>query len=138
MIILFGCYPDREDVTKVRENNLEQWSEEEIELYQMFNDYRGTELTSDKNIREECIKRFIYLSENDLVSHEGFTEALTNLSKLGFEGISEILAYGYTSTDSVFEAFVGSEDHNQIIKSPNLKYIGVYIQDKYFIAILAR
>lgn len=137
VLILLNCSPKVVETQTVRENNIEQWSEGEVIMFNLINDYNPTGLIPNKSIREECQKRIKFLSDNNLVSHEGIGVAIIALKEKGFNGIIEVIAYKYSSPESAFMALQNSDSHNNALLKERSKYIGVSIEGDYYLILFA-
>lgn len=145
---LFSCYTSDYKITPIKKvNNVIDWSNEEKELFSSINKFREenklTYLIPEASIREEASRRIDILINLKEVNHVGFSESVTILTQKGFSCISEVIASGYTSIESVTNAFINSAEHNSILKKDCPKYVGVSIkkdneEHTYYLIIFAK
>ncbi len=70
-------------------------------------------------------------------THEGFIEINAYLISLGADGVGEIIAGGYKTTDAAVRSWINSESHEAVIKG-NYTYFGVGIKGRYYTIIFIR
>lgn len=117
-------------------NNFEDWSDFEKSILNLINKYRESlgknPVTAEKAGWEQAKLRVefqkINYAENGQISHDQYGVAYNNLKNLGFSNIAEILAYGYSSAESVVNAWINSDGHNKILIG-NFTKVGIS-QDK--------
>lgn len=144
---------------KVPVNNFEQWTSFEKSVAAGINLIREenkpisiaaritgnnklSNLTPDQLLYEEAIKRCEVQFDRDIISHDGVGEAFQVMTDAGFKGHAEILAYGYSTPDSVVTAWFNSESHRRIMLKTSHKYFGVAMREhnkrKYYCVLFAR
>ena len=107
-------------------------SKEEIELFDLVNQYRKT---LDKPIPPLKWSDKIYIqarirNEENIesgMSHDGLPRITTALTNQGFNFVGENLAEGYPFVDSVFRAWLNSEKHRYQIEHRNWTHTGLSI-----------
>ena len=93
----------------------------EIEIMELINAYRISEgLTSLNNkelIKGQAYSHTDYMVMNDNVSHDNFYARKTYLvNNMGAQTVAENVAYGYSSAESVVNAWLNSAGHKQNIE----------------------
>ena len=83
-----------------------------------------------------------YMIEMGRISHDGFTDRARILTDNGAQAVGENVAFGYSSAQGVFNGWLNSSQHKDIIEG-NYNHIGVGIRadkynTKYFCIILTR
>ena len=93
----------------------------EIEIMELINAYRISEgltaLNNKELIKGQAYSHTDYMVVNDNVSHDHFyarKEYLVN--NMGAQTVAENVAYGYSSAESVVNAWLNSEGHKQNIE----------------------
>ncbi|MDU8887245.1 CAP domain-containing protein [Yeosuana sp. MJ-SS3] len=93
----------------------------EIEILELINDHRlSVGLNPLKNmdiIKSQAYNHTDYMIEQNQVSHDNFYERKSFLTaNTGAKAVSENVAYGFTSAQSVVNAWLNSEGHKQNIE----------------------
>ncbi len=93
----------------------------EIEIMELINAYRISEglssLDNNDVIKGQAYSHTDYMVVNNNVSHDYFYSRKTYLeNNVGALQVSENVAYGYTSAESVVNAWLNSEGHKQNIE----------------------
>ncbi|MGY0392314.1 CAP domain-containing protein [Bizionia sp. KMM 8389] len=93
----------------------------EIEIMELINDYRLSIGLNGLNtidiIKSQAFNHTDYMIENNNVSHDNFQERKEFLeNSLGADYVSENVAYGFTSAQTVFNAWLNSESHRSNIE----------------------
>lgn len=109
----------------------------EIEMVSLVNLYRNklnlTSLELDLDHYNLAKKRTKYFDDEDMrrnLSHSQLIKHSEELrDKEGIDVISENIAYGYTSVESCFDAWVRSADHVSNILKHDWKYTAVSIKE---------
>jgi len=88
----------------------------EIEVLELINNYRLSKglnpLGSMPVIKSVAFNHTEFMIENNVVSHDGFFSRSEYLKQnAGAKQVSENVAYGYTSAESVVNAWIKSESH---------------------------
>ena len=78
----------------------------------------------------------IYLSTNQVVNHNYYGVRLYAAQAMGFISLSENIAYGYTSVDSLISAWLKSDSHSRNLLDVRHMYhgfaIGIDVSGKYY------
>lgn len=114
-------------------NNIDEWSEEQKSIVNLINEYReslGKSLVVPEKSGWEQAKLRVdyqinYHAESGEISHSQVGVAFKALKSLGFSGVAEILGYGYSSPESIVNAWKKSDGHNKVLKG-NYKYVGIF------------
>lgn len=119
-------------------NNFYDWSEEERSIavlvnlvreenkpLSMLNKNEVTDLVPNKLCWEEARKRCEVQYSREVISHEGVGVAFTAITSEGYTNPAEILAYGYSSPETVVNAWFKSSKHKNILLGLNFKHFGV-------------
>lgn len=88
----------------------------EIEIVELINDYRISlglnPLNNMDVIKSQAYSHTDYMIEHDNVSHDNFYQRKNYLiSNVGANTVSENVAYGFTSAESVVNAWLNSDGH---------------------------
>ena len=144
--LLYCSTSDIEYTEFVPNNNIEYLSLDEIGLFITVNDYRvenGLEpLIPDKIFNDVTRDRTTRMIQNEDVSHYGFVDSIQPIVSMGFTA-GENIAYGYSTNEGVFKAFINSEDHKENILNSSWIYTGISIQiddngKKYYCQIFVK
>jgi uncharacterized protein YkwD len=131
------------------DNNIEIITLEELDLLGLVNEYRNEHgvdrLNGDTIFHDVAYQRNIKNSEivgYPYISHTGFVEAIQPIVSIGLTA-GENLGYGYTSINSVFNAWIKSDGHRQNLLATKWLYTGIsiYVDDngnKYYCQIFVR
>lgn len=93
----------------------------EIEVLELINDHRLSlglnALESMSVVKSVAYTHTDYMVDNEVVSHDNFYTRSTYLkNNAGAKKVSENVAYGYTSAQSVVNAWIRSEGHKATIE----------------------
>ena len=93
----------------------------EVEILKLINDHRSTlglSILSDmKVIKSVAYSHTDYMVDNNVVSHDNFYKRSTYLKEhAAAQKVSENIAYGYTSSESLVNAWIKSEQHKANIE----------------------
>lgn len=123
--LAFSCSTDNvdENVEELASKNLIVPAAKtiEIEILERINNHRlSIGLNPLKNmdiIKSQAYNHTDYMIEHNEVSHDNFYERKTFLiANTGAKAVSENVAYGFTSAESVVNAWLNSEGHKQNIE----------------------
>lgn len=122
-----GIYFDK--VNEITELKIE-YSEIELEILDLVNNYRienGLNPLKKLDFISTIAKTHTtYMLETGLVNHDFFYERNEKLVTLaGAKNVGENVAYGYTSAQGVFEAWLNSEHHREIIENDSYTHFGI-------------
>lgn len=106
-------------------------STEELEVLDLINAYRVeqglTPLSIIEHISYKSNEHNVYMVEVDQVNHDGFEERKNNLVQvLGAYRVGENVAYGYSTPESVVDAWIASSTHKENILG-NFSHFGISI-----------
>lgn len=128
---IFG-YPCKEVVTPYVPDLNVMLTNDELELFNLINEYRKQNNLSELKLEALGCKlaagHVAYMIEKKVASHDFFTDR-SNKSHAKYMG--EICAYGYITSKSLLSAYLGSPKHKEIISNPVFTHIGVSIMDRY-------
>ena len=93
----------------------------EIEILDIINDHRLSQgldpLNDMKVVKSVAFSHTDYMVDKNVVSHDNFYKRSTYLKEnAGASKVSENVAYGYTSAESVVNAWLKSESHKANIE----------------------
>ncbi|WP_242206173.1 CAP domain-containing protein [Aestuariivivens insulae] len=93
----------------------------EVQILNLINDHRLslglTPLNDMKVVKSVAFSHTDYMVDNNTVSHDNFYKRSTYLKEnAGATKVSENVAYGYTSAESVVKAWIKSEGHKSNIE----------------------
>jgi uncharacterized protein YkwD len=106
------------------------YSEIEMEILDLVNDYRVVKGLSPLEkldfISSVAKTHTTYMLTTGLVNHDNFPERNEKLvTQIGAKQVGENVAYGYTSAQGVFDAWIQSDDHRKIIENENYTHFGI-------------
>jgi len=70
-------------------------------------------------------------------SHNGYTERVEILMKLGAKAVSEIVGFGYVECGGAFKSFINSEHHDKVIIG-DFNLVGIDITEMYYTIIFIK
>lgn len=142
-----GKNGETEVIEEISEEKKFDYSEIEKDILKLVNEYRTElELQPLKPIAEislEAESHNFYMIEQGEVSHDNFavrSEYLVN--NLNAKAVSENVAYGYSSADTVVKGWLSSEGHRENIEG-DYSHFGISVVDdeegrNYFTNIFLR
>ncbi len=124
VLCLFSCSTDSiDDKADAIEMNLvtPQAKKIEVEILELINNHRlslGLNPLNDMTIvKSVAYNHTDYMVDNNVVSHDNFFTRSNYLKEnIGAKKVSENVAYGYTSAQSVVNAWMRSEGHKANIE----------------------
>ncbi|KAA5822335.1 CAP domain-containing protein [Algibacter amylolyticus] len=107
-----------------------EYSQMDYEIAEIINDYRALKGLSKLNILVEASKEAflhnLYMVEKGEASHDYFFERLENLKKnVNAKSVSENVGFGYSSAQSIVNAWLKSENHRKNIETPEFTDLGI-------------
>ncbi|WP_233586724.1 CAP domain-containing protein [Formosa maritima] len=122
-LFTFSCSTDSLDETSNSVNTniiVPETKIIEIEIVELINDYRISlglnPLNNMDVIKSQAFSHTDYMIEHDNVSHDNFYQRRNYLvSNVGANTVSENVAYGFTSAESVVNAWINSDSHRENI-----------------------
>jgi uncharacterized protein YkwD len=119
IILILSCTKNDESI--IPQVYSYQYSEKEIELFDVINAYRNNiglnELQPNQHISYVCYEHNIYMIENNVVNHDYFQQRVNNLQNtLGAVRVGENIAYNYQNPSSTLNAWLNSSGHKRIIE----------------------
>ncbi|MCX7550470.1 CAP domain-containing protein [Xanthomarina sp. F2636L] len=123
-LLSFSCSTDNLDETANNVNSnlvVPETKVIEIEIVELINDYRLSiglnPLDNMEVIKSQAYSHTDYMIEKDNVSHDNFYQRKTYLvNHVGANKVSENVAYGFTSAESVVNAWLNSPGHKENIE----------------------
>lgn len=101
------------------------------EILEEVNEYRaslGLSSLNDHNTSELlALGHSAYMAEQNRASHDNFLFRSDYLINRGAEDVSENVAYGYQSAESVLEGWLSSPSHKAAIEDPNYTHTGIAV-----------
>ncbi len=93
----------------------------EVDILELINDYRlslGLQALNDMSVvKSVAFSHTDYMVDNDQVSHDNFYTRSNYLkANAGAKKVSENVAYGYSSAETVVKAWIKSEGHRGTIE----------------------
>ena len=126
-LLLTTCTPELPCEPRVTEP--QAWSESELSLVGLINDYRAelglNVVITNEDLKIESDKRAEVLYYLPAVTHDGVGAAFIALGNKCYQGYAEILGGGYTTIESVLAAWKESSEHNRALLRASSYYIGV-------------
>jgi uncharacterized protein YkwD len=123
-VFTFSCstdsIDDKADAIELSLTNL-QAKTIEVEILELLNNHRlslGLNALADMNmVKSVAYSHTDYMVDNNVVSHDNFFKRSDYLkSNAGAKIVTENVAYGYTSAQSVVKAWLKSEGHKANIE----------------------
>ncbi|XMO86461.1 CAP domain-containing protein [Algibacter sp. AS12] len=107
-----------------------EYSQMDYDIAEIINDYRVSRGLSKLNILAEASKEAflhnLYMVEKGEASHDYFIERLENLKKnVHAKSVSENVGFGYSSAQSIVNAWLKSENHRKNIETPEFTDLGI-------------
>jgi uncharacterized protein YkwD len=123
-LLSFSCSTDGiEDTTNNENSNIvvPETKVIEIEILELINDYRlslGLNPLNNMNlIKSQAYSHTDYMIDHNNVSHDNFTQRRNYLiNYAGAKSVSENVAYGFTSAETVVNAWLNSSGHRENIE----------------------
>lgn len=123
VLLSFSCSSNsiEDEVAEITSSFVPETKTIEIEILELINQHRiniGLPTLEDMSrIKAEAYTHTDYMIENEDVSHANFFRRKTNLeNSVGAVRVSENLAFGYTTAESVVNAWLNSEGHRENIE----------------------
>ena len=123
-MLMFSCSTDSiDDKAEAIEENLVVPAAKtiEIKILELINNHRLSEglspLAAMPVVKSVAYSHTDYMVDNDVVSHDNFYDRSNYLkTKAGAKKVSENVAYGYSSAESVVKAWIKSSGHKANIE----------------------
>ncbi|GGG49912.1 CAP domain-containing protein [Bizionia arctica] len=123
-LLSFSCSTDSLDETTNNANSsvvVPETKVIEIEILELINDYRlsvGLNPLNNMNlIKSQAYGHTDYMIDHNNVSHDNFFQRKNYLiNNAGANAVSENVAYGFTSAESVVNAWLNSPGHKENIE----------------------
>lgn len=124
IIFTYSCSVDpiEDDVESIELNLTDQQTKNiEVEILELINAHRLSKglntLSSLSLVKSVAYTHTDYMVENNVVSHDNFYKRSNYLkSNIQAQNVSENVAYGYSSANSVVNAWLKSESHKANIE----------------------
>lgn len=118
-MLSFSCSTENvdDDINAITENLVAPAPKTiEIEILELINNHRLSKglnpLNDMKVVKSVAFSHTDYMVDNNVVSHDNFYTRSTYLKEnAGAKRVSENIAYGYTSAQSVVNAWIKSDGH---------------------------
>lgn len=135
-LVLFSCSQEQDDVNLFSKAELDSFSEVvsyseiENEILDLVNEYRSNNnlsfLKTLNIISNVANGHTIYMVTTGEVSHANFGERASKLMKTtGAKKVSENVAYGYSTAQSVLNGWLNSTEHKKIIETVDFTHFGI-------------
>lgn len=146
LCFMLNCSSQIEPIAYVNINNIEQWSEDDVDLLSRIQSYRLglglSVLEPSRDIHNIAIERLETMKLTGGISHDGIGAVFDKVISFGYTHPTEILAYGYSSNESTLNSWKNSESHNEAIVQGGKLYVGVHVTiykgKRYCIVIFAK
>lgn len=107
------------------------YSEDEMKLVQVINDYRVSQGLSSlaviNHISHKSEEHNVYMIENEVVNHDYFDQRARNIkSVLGAVTVGENIAYNFSTPNAALHAWLNSPGHKENIEG-DYTHFGVSI-----------
>ena len=136
--ILFSCSNDENDfyineINKQVDTKNVIHTRNELEIVDLVNQFRKSinipELQTLKIISGVADNHTRYMVESGQVSHDNFENRVQYLmDNASAKSVGENVAFGYNSTQSVFNGWLNSEEHRKVIENPIYTHVGISIE----------
>ncbi|WP_248724374.1 CAP domain-containing protein [Seonamhaeicola sp. ML3] len=122
--LIFSCTPKNIQANDEYSINLSLTKENDWKMsrgvFELINDYRNSknklQLKIDSSYASAlAVKHSKYMMSNNIVNHNNFFWRKEILQEKGAIKIAENIAYGYTTPNTVVEAWLKSEEHVSVI-----------------------
>ena len=134
--LFFSCSPAGDNANLFEPSKIEEasinvvYSDIETEILNLVNKYRETKnlstLTVLNIISKEAASHTKFMITNGEVSHANFNLRAQNLiNNAGAKFVSENVAYGYNSAQSVVNGWINSPEHKKNIENPETTHFGI-------------
>jgi len=159
-----NLFKKKEKVVPVPVNNFDEWNAMEKNIATFMNIIREEskplslikriggvfysplnvipDLIPNKLLWEEARKRCVAQFGREKISHDGVGVAFKVILDAGYLAPGEILAYGYSTAESVLEAWYNSLSHKKVMLRSSYKYYGVaYVENngkKYYCVLFCK
>lgn len=101
-----------------------------LELLRLINDHRINKaiqpVREELHLHEEAVNHAIYMQGQKKASHDNALARRKYFLNNGFKTYGEITSFGYTKPESLFKAYLKSENHKKIIENPSYNCVGIY------------
>ena len=117
----------------------------ENDILQLVNEYRAriglNTLLVNTSIKVQAQQHSLYMVNENAMSHDLFFIRKANLSgSIAAVRVKENVGYGYNSAESVFNAWLNSESHKEVIEDQSFTYFNVSaeqnIEGEYYFTLL--
>ncbi len=123
-LLTFSCSTDaieEDTINEIAASYVPDTKQIEIEIMELINDHRislGLNVLGDMDqIKAEAYGHTDYMIDQSEISHDNFYQRRANLiNEVGASNVGENVAYGYSSPQSVVNAWLNSEGHKYIIE----------------------
>jgi uncharacterized protein YkwD len=131
---LFSCSVQEDELQILDEQSTTKitlkYTQIDYEIVELINAYRISKGLQVLNILDEAsieaTAHNIYMIEQGTPSHDNFQERSQNLRvKVGAASVSENVGFGYSTAESVVNAWLNSQGHKQNIENPGLTDFGI-------------
>lgn len=118
--------------TKPKLKNVYQFKEallstDEVELLQLINTYRQSELLPDKFASGLEATHCLYMIMKGEASHDNLSDRIRALLDGGAEYVEEVVAYGQRTPKGAFESFIRSPKHKRTLDKDIWDYCGICV-----------
>jgi uncharacterized protein YkwD len=136
LVLLVGCSPEVEENTVPALDltapiSVENDHEMVQEILEAVNEYRsnlGLASLSDHQVSETlALNHSAYMAENNEASHDNFFQRSDYLINKGAESVSENVAYGYATAQSVLQGWLESPSHKAALEGDEFTHTGIAV-----------
>lgn len=123
-LVSFSCSTDaieEDKIDAIASSYVPQTKAIEIEILELINNHRISiglnALENMSSIKAQAFNHTDYMIEKNAISHDNFLQRSTNLkNNPGAQNVSENVAFAYSSSESVVNAWLNSDGHKAIIE----------------------
>lgn len=111
-------------------------------LLELINNHRSNlminTLVSEQKCYQLAHQHTEWMSSNQIISHQSALARKQVILQSGFVVYGEIVAGGYNNIQSMFNGYLNSEKHREIVEHSQFKYLGISIitTDKTYNAVV--
>lgn len=136
LVLLVGCSPEVEESNEPTQNlvvpvNVVNDHEMVQEILELINEHRsnlGLSSLNDHGISENlALSHSAYMAENNKASHDNFLYRSDYLINRGAQSVSENVAFGYATAQSVLQGWLESPSHKAALEGEEYTHTGIAV-----------
>tara|TARA_R110000796_G_scaffold58413_5_gene134952 strand:- start:37586 stop:38056 length:471 start_codon:yes stop_codon:yes gene_type:complete len=140
LLIFISCTPTQDTPDPIYIPSTHSYTSDELTYIDALNSVRVSNgvdrlLLSD-DLSSLAKSHVDYLSFNQVINHYNYGDRLYSIESIGFNGLSENVAYGYTNVNSLISAWLNSVGHRDNLLDIRHTYhgfaIGLDVDGSYY------